>query len=142
MRTLSLEGLKSWQGLGKMYEVFISHEAEKYYKGQDKNTKRRLNKCIDNLSREPFSGSHIKRLHGELEGKYRARNGQITERFGLNQFYQYLSQILLTNLLLSKNRLRKLSESEWRKKTVPLRASLPSLSIVSFRSLRSVSTVL
>jgi len=32
-----------------MYEVLISHEAEKYYKKQDKDTKRRLNKCIDNL---------------------------------------------------------------------------------------------
>ncbi|MEW6162536.1 MAG: type II toxin-antitoxin system RelE/ParE family toxin [Nitrospirota bacterium] len=54
-----------------MYEVLISHEAEKYYKKQDKDTKRRLNKCIDNLRIEPLSGPHIKRLHGELEGKYR-----------------------------------------------------------------------
>ncbi len=51
-----------------MYEVFISHEAEKYYKKQDKDTKRRLNKCIDNFRNEPVSGPHIKRLHGELEG--------------------------------------------------------------------------
>ncbi len=54
-----------------MYEVLISHEAEKYYKKQDKDTKRRLNECIDNLRIEPLSGPHIKRLHGELEGKYR-----------------------------------------------------------------------
>jgi mRNA interferase RelE/StbE len=58
-----------------MYEVLVSREAEKYYKGQDKNTKRRLNKCIDNLSKEPLSGSHIKRLHGKLEGKYRYEMG-------------------------------------------------------------------
>jgi len=51
MRTLRLEGLKGGQRLEEMYEVLISHEAEKYYKGQDKNTKRRLNKCIDNLSK-------------------------------------------------------------------------------------------
>lgn len=42
-----------------MYEVLISHEAEKYYKKQDKDTKRRLNKCIDALSREPLFGQHI-----------------------------------------------------------------------------------
>ncbi len=54
-----------------MYEIFISHEAEKYYKRQDKNVKRRINTCIEILSREPLSGTHIKRLHGELEGKYR-----------------------------------------------------------------------
>ena len=58
-----------------MYEVLISHEAEKYYKGQDKNTKRRLNKCTDNLCKEPLFGPHIKRLHGELEGKYRYELG-------------------------------------------------------------------
>jgi hypothetical protein len=32
-----------------MFEIFIAHEAEKYYKRQDKDTKRRLNKCIDNF---------------------------------------------------------------------------------------------
>lgn len=61
----------------KMYEVLISHEAEKYYKKQDRDTKRRLNKCIDDLSREPFYSPHIKRLHGELEGKYRYEMGSI-----------------------------------------------------------------
>lgn len=60
-----------------MYEVFISHEAEKYYQKQDKNTKRRINRCIDTLSREPLSGPHIKRLHGELEGKYRYAPGRL-----------------------------------------------------------------
>jgi hypothetical protein len=49
-----------------MYEVLISHEAEKYYKKQDRDNKLRLNKCIYNLSQEPLSGSHIKRLHGEF----------------------------------------------------------------------------
>ncbi|MDO9027680.1 MAG: type II toxin-antitoxin system RelE/ParE family toxin [Candidatus Roizmanbacteria bacterium] len=75
MRTLRLGGLKGGQRLEKMYEVLISHEAEKYYKGQDKNTKRRLNKCTDNLCKEPLFGPHIKRLHGELEGKYRYELG-------------------------------------------------------------------
>ncbi|MGR3309629.1 MAG: type II toxin-antitoxin system RelE family toxin [Candidatus Brocadiales bacterium] len=54
-----------------MYEVFVSHEAEKYYKRQDKDTKRRINRYIEIISQGPLSGSHIKRLHGDLEGKYR-----------------------------------------------------------------------
>ena len=45
--------------------------AEKYYKKQDKPTKRRINRYIEILSREPLSGTHIKRLHVELECKYR-----------------------------------------------------------------------
>ncbi len=67
-----------------MYEVLISHEAEKYYKKQDKNTKRRLNKCIDNLRRKPLFGQHIKKLHGELEGKHRYRMGNIRIVYEVN----------------------------------------------------------
>ena len=84
MRTLRLEELKGGQRLEKMYEVLISHEAEKYYKRQDKDTKRRLNNCIDNLSREPLSGPHIKRLHGELEGKYRYEMGDFRIVYEVN----------------------------------------------------------
>ena len=54
-----------------MYEVSISHEAEKYYKKMDRDTKRRINKCVDILSQDPLFGRHIRRLHGELEGKHR-----------------------------------------------------------------------
>jgi len=28
-----------------MFEVLVSHEADKYYKKQDRDTKRRINKC-------------------------------------------------------------------------------------------------
>jgi mRNA interferase RelE/StbE len=58
-----------------MFEVLISHEAGKYYKKQNNQTKQRINGCIETLSREPLSGVHIKRLHGELEGKYRYAMG-------------------------------------------------------------------
>ena len=50
-----------------MFEVLVSHEADKYYKKQDRDTKRRINKCIDNLSREPLFGPHIKKLHGDTK---------------------------------------------------------------------------
>ncbi|MBE7549316.1 MULTISPECIES: type II toxin-antitoxin system RelE/ParE family toxin [Candidatus Kuenenia] len=67
-----------------MYEALISHEAGKYYKKQDKGTKRRLNKCIDDLSREPLFGQHIKKLYGELEGKLRYRMGNIRIVYEVN----------------------------------------------------------
>ena len=75
MKTSRRAVLRVGLRLKRMYEVLISHEAEKYYKKQDKDTKRRLNKCIDSLSKEPISGIHIKKLHGELEGKYRYEMG-------------------------------------------------------------------
>jgi mRNA interferase RelE/StbE len=67
-----------------MYEILISHEAEKLYLKQDKDTKRRLNKCIDELSQEPLSGAHIKKLHGDLKGKYRYRLGDIRIVYSVN----------------------------------------------------------
>jgi mRNA interferase RelE/StbE len=60
-----------------MYEVLISHEAEKYYKRLDKNTKQRINQGIRHLVEEPLSGFHIKKLWGELEGKYRYAIGDL-----------------------------------------------------------------
>jgi len=67
-----------------MYEIFISREAEKYYKKQDRDTKRRLNRCIDNLSIEPLSSPNIKKLHGKLEGKHRYRTGDIRIVYEVN----------------------------------------------------------
>jgi mRNA interferase RelE/StbE len=67
-----------------MYEVLVSHEADKYYKKQDRDTKRRINKCIDNLGREPLFGPHIKKLHGELEGKNRYEVGGIRIVYEVN----------------------------------------------------------
>ena len=55
MKTLGQDASKNGQRSKKMYEVLVSHEAEKYYKKQDKDTKRRINKCIDILSKSHFS---------------------------------------------------------------------------------------
>jgi len=60
-----------------MYEVYISHEAEKYYKKLDKRSKERINNSISSISKEPLSGVHIKKLWGELEGKYRYAIGSL-----------------------------------------------------------------
>lgn len=54
-----------------MYEVLVSDEAGKYYKRLDKNTKQRINKCMEIIGNNPLYGSNIKKLHGELESKYR-----------------------------------------------------------------------
>ena len=67
-----------------MYDVLVSHEADKYYKKQDKDTKKRINKCIDMLSKEPLFGPHRKKLHGELEGKHRYEVGGIRIVYEVN----------------------------------------------------------
>ena len=60
-----------------MYEIVISREAEKQYKKQDTKAKRRINRCIDTLEKDPVSGPHIRKLHGQLEGKYRLSMGRL-----------------------------------------------------------------
>ena len=67
-----------------MYEVLVSHEADKYYKRQDRDAKQRINKCIENLRQEPFFGPHIRKLHGELEGKHRYEVGGIRIVYEVN----------------------------------------------------------
>ncbi|NQS97609.1 MAG: type II toxin-antitoxin system RelE/ParE family toxin [candidate division Zixibacteria bacterium] len=60
-----------------MYEVLISHEAEKQYRKLDRNTKRRINNSITNISKEPLTSRHTKKLWGKLEGNYRYAIGDI-----------------------------------------------------------------
>ncbi len=60
-----------------MFEVLISHEAEKFYKRQDAGIKRKINRAIEIIGNDPFHGRHIKSLHGKLEGKYRYDIGGI-----------------------------------------------------------------
>jgi len=60
-----------------MYEVYVSREAEKYYKKLDKRSKERINNSISSISKEPLSGVHIKKLWGELEGKNRYAIGSL-----------------------------------------------------------------
>ena len=43
-------GSKSGLRLEKMFEILVSHEVDKYYKKQDRDTKRRINKCVLSVS--------------------------------------------------------------------------------------------
>ena len=66
MRTLGQAVLRNGLRSKKMYDVLVSHEAEKYYQKQDKDTKKRINRCIDILSKEPLFGPHIKNSTASL----------------------------------------------------------------------------
>ncbi len=60
-----------------MYRVLLTREAEKQYKKQDRPTKHRINKAIENIGNNPHTGTHIRRLVGELEGNWRYRLGNL-----------------------------------------------------------------
>mgnify|MGYP000862976479 FL=1 len=61
----------------RMYKVLLTKDALKYYKKSDNNTKKKLNKSFEVLQENPYEGSNIKRLHGELAGLYRYRTGAL-----------------------------------------------------------------
>ncbi len=60
---------------GKKYDVMYSVEfykqAARYYNKLDSKTQRRINKAVDEMIQNPLEGSHIKKVKGRLEGKYR-----------------------------------------------------------------------
>lgn len=58
-----------------MYEILLHRNAAKAYENLDNRTVARINKSIDVLKENPFYGKDIKKLRGELEGRYRLRVG-------------------------------------------------------------------
>lgn len=58
-----------------MYEVLLTKEAQAFYEKADAPLAKRLNRCFDQLRREPHQHSNIKRLHGPLTGFFRYRAG-------------------------------------------------------------------
>ena len=67
-----------------MYKPFLHKRASKYYESLDDRTARRINKAIEEMSKSPFEGIHIKRLRGEQEGKYRYVVGNLRIVYSMN----------------------------------------------------------
>jgi len=59
-----------------MYKAEFYKQAARYYKNLDAKTKRRINIAIDEMIKNPFEGTHIKKLKGILKSKYRYDIGQ------------------------------------------------------------------
>ena len=60
-----------------MYKVKLSARARNYYKRQPPRMKQRINRVLDAFKENPFSGPHIKPLHGELRGYHRYEMGDL-----------------------------------------------------------------
>lgn len=58
-----------------MFEVYLSHEAEKIYLKANPKTTRLLDNCFRHLEASPLFGPNIKRLKGKLEGSFRYQIG-------------------------------------------------------------------
>ncbi|HHF99050.1 MAG TPA: type II toxin-antitoxin system RelE/ParE family toxin [Candidatus Aerophobetes bacterium] len=58
-----------------MYKIILHKRPANFYTRLDKKQRERIGKAIDKLKENPLQGRNIKRLKGELEGKYRLRVG-------------------------------------------------------------------
>jgi len=58
-----------------MYKVIFHKRAKSFYDRLPKRQKKRLNKAIDKLEDNPLYGKDIKKLKGDLQGKYRLKVG-------------------------------------------------------------------
>ena len=57
------------------YNLKVYKQAAKYYQKLAPDKQRKINNILKNIVEEPFEGTHIKRLKGELAGKYRYNAG-------------------------------------------------------------------
>ena len=58
-----------------MYEVFLTHEAQRFYEQADPVLVRKLNRCFQCLQENPHEHPNIKRLKGPLVGRFRYQIG-------------------------------------------------------------------
>jgi mRNA interferase RelE/StbE len=59
-----------------MYNIFLSHSANKIYNNLSEADTRKINRSLTNIEKNPFYfPGKIARLKGNLEGKYRYKYG-------------------------------------------------------------------
>ena len=59
-----------------MYEIRLSRSADRYYQRVNSDTAKRLDRCFESLSRNPFSARNVRRLVGR-SGLFRYRVGEL-----------------------------------------------------------------
>jgi mRNA interferase RelE/StbE len=68
-----------------MFRIRFSEEASNVYNNTDDATARKINRCIERLCQNPFYGSNIRKLKGELKGSYRYRMGSIRVIYSIDK---------------------------------------------------------
>lgn len=58
-----------------MYEVLLTHEAQRFYEQADPVLVRKLNRCFQYLGKDPCEHPNIKQLKGPLAGHFRYQVG-------------------------------------------------------------------
>jgi len=80
-----------------MYEVWLSHDAQRFYQAADAPLVRRLNRWFDQLRCNPYEHPNIKRLHGKLEGYFRYRVGNWRVVYQVDEDSHVVTVILIAH---------------------------------------------
>lgn len=80
-----------------MYEVLLAKEALRTYRKVGSPLLQKLNRCFDNLRRDPHSHPNIKRLSGALRGRYRYRIGDWRVVYRVDQQRMQVTILLIAH---------------------------------------------
>jgi mRNA interferase RelE/StbE len=80
-----------------MYEIGLTHDAQKFYQTADIPLTRKLNRCFDQLQRDPYGHPNIKRLKGLLAGYWRYRMGDWRVVYRVDEDKQVITVILIAH---------------------------------------------
>ena len=80
-----------------MYEVWLTRDAEQFYQGADDPLARRLNRCFDQLRRNPHDHANIKRLKGPLAACWRYRVGDWRVVYRVNEDEHVVTVLLIAH---------------------------------------------
>lgn len=80
-----------------MYEIMPTRKAQKFYAKAAPSLVSELNQCFDNLSQNPYQGSNIKKLKGELLGYWRYRIGDYRVVYQVDEKSKNITILLIAH---------------------------------------------
>ncbi|HEY68203.1 MAG: type II toxin-antitoxin system RelE/ParE family toxin [Chloroflexi bacterium] len=80
-----------------MYEIWLTRDAQKFYQAADDPLTTRLNRCFDQLRRNPYRHPNIKRLKGPLAGHWRYRVGDWRVVYRVDEDKQVITVVLIVH---------------------------------------------
>ena len=80
-----------------MYDVLLAPEARAFYEEADAPLARKLARCFAQLERDPRRHNNIKRLAGELTGRFRYRIGDWRVIYRINEEIHQVHVLLVAH---------------------------------------------
>ena len=80
-----------------MYEVLLTHEAQRFYEHADPVLARKLNRCFQYLRKYPYEHPNIKRLKGPLAGYFRYQVGDCRVVYSVDEQKREVTVLLIAH---------------------------------------------